>query len=400
MQEISNITIVNVKDGLVSHQQTIQIDGQSISAIGPAASDQILKSDIEELWAIPGLIDCHVHLFERHDDNDPDGIYRYDDGYEADKYRALKNLRNALDAGITCVRDVGAYEGYNNKLRDFIEANQTDRPYRVVSCGRHITRTDKDEDPHFWDRGVAWNPKKESLKEVIYREAELGADFIKIMNDNRIFDFEELKQIVGICRELGKKLACHAFKSDTVEDAIRAGINSVEHAVCFTNELIEIALEQGTVFCPTLIAAQDSVDCQKDSKMANTLEKAITDCEKHEYIEWLDLLYAHLPTTFKSGVKVIAGTDAGIFPTNFQSLHREITSYIDHGATELQALQTATINAAEALDIDDKVGTIEVGKSADIVLLKKNPLKDLRGSLADIALVMSRGKIVLENRGI
>lgn len=399
MTEIPNVNVIDVKTGLVLRSQTVQVDDGKISAIQPALERDISNSECEELWAIPGLIDCHVHLFEEHKDSGEDSAGKYrGEGYDVDKFRALENLESALKAGITCVRDVGAFDGYNNRIRDFVHDNSEEYPYRIVSCGRHITRQDI-KGAHFFDRGVIWDGNLDTLHKVIQEEVRQGADFIKIMNDDRIFDLNEIENIVKISSDLGKKVACHAFKKSTIEDAIRAGVGSVEHGLCFNDELIDIALSNGTVFCPTFIAAKDSVDCENDKRKAEVLEAALPDCTSAEFRNWLEFLCENLPKTFDSSVKVIAGTDAGIFPTDFCSLHRELIAYTQYGASILQAIQTATINAADALGIDEDVGTIEVGKSADIVFLGSDPLKNLEDSLANIVLVISRGKIVLDNRG-
>jgi len=386
--EISNVHIVDVTTGFIKRDVVINISNGLINHIFELVEKPRLvgnaKTNVAKLWAIPGLIDSHVHLF---------GIHQGTQKREFDKYfkpakdRALSNINEALKVGVTCVRDTGAYSAYNNQFRDIVEANIPKFKFRIVSCGRHVTRPNG----HWSDRGVVWDPNKCSLKELVSNELLSGADFTKVMNDDQIFDLGELKEIASVCKKMHRKFACHAFKKETINLAFNAGADTIEHAVCYSEEFCEKVIETDVIICPTFVAAQDSLENMTD------VLNVTKDCNQKEFEDWAHLLHQHLPKTFEAGVKVIAGTDAGTVPTNFQSLPREIVHFSKLGATNLQALQSATINAAEALGIADITGSLELNKSADIVLLGKNPLPNIEKAIQDVKMVISRGHIAINN---
>jgi imidazolonepropionase-like amidohydrolase len=385
---IDNINLVDVVNGLIKDNVSIHICNGKIQKISPTVKNREKNIwNYKAFWAIPGLIDSHVHLFEIHKGNK---IGEFERDFEQAKRQALANINVALKVGITCVRDVGAYSAFNNKLRNIIENDPNNLKFRIVSCGRHITKIGG----HWSDRGVIWNPKEKSLQDIVVDELEGGADFIKVMNDDPIFDISELSEIAMICKNHGTFLSCHAFKKHTIDMALNAGAGTIEHAACYNENSCERAIINGVSLCPTLIAAHDSVEYANE-----TLKSVCQDCTQDELVEWKAFLKANLPKTFQSGVKVLAGTDAGTFPTDFQSLPRELIQLCNNGATSLQALQSATINPAEAFNLSHIIGSIKVGKSADIVVLGKNPLENLEEAIVDVKLVISRGNIAFHNLG-
>jgi imidazolonepropionase-like amidohydrolase len=329
-----------------------------------------------------------VHLFEIHHGESKGKILKFEN-FEQKKVRALANINEALKVGVTCVRDVGAFSAYNNRLRDIIEADPQKYKFRIVSCGHHITK----HNGHWSDRGVIWDSNKFTLRETVLNELAAGADFIKVMNDDPIFDLYELNEISKTCKENGRKFACHSFTKKTIDLSFAAGADTIEHAACYSEEFCQSVIKKGVSICPTVVAALDSIN----PKYIKDVVALNHDCQVEDFEEWASFLIEHLPKTFSSGVKVIAGTDAGIFPTGFQSLPRELIHYCNIGATNLQALQSATINAAEALDIANITGSIDVNKSADLVILGKNPLVTLEKALHDLKVVISRGYIATNN---
>lgn len=388
--KLSNVHLVDVVNGVVNRNVIINISKGLISSIygvekKPSPISH-MKNDVIELWAIPSLIDSHVHLFERHQGKHK-GMVVLSESFELAKNRALMNITEALKVGVTCVRDVGAFSAFNNQLRDIIEASVSQPTLRIVSCGHHITK----ENGHWSDRGVVWDANTISLEKIVSNEIETGADFIKVMNDKPIFNLSELREIASVCKRMGRKFACHACTRETIDLAFAGGADTIEHAACYNEEFCEKVIQKGTAICPTVTAAIDSLE-QIDEVLS-----LYKDCRKKDFEDWADFLNRHVPRMFKAGVKVIAGTDAGTVPTDFQSLPREIINFSKLGATNLQALQSATINAAEALDIADSIGTLEINKSADIVLLGKNPLDDFENAIRDVKKVIFRGHIVINN---
>lgn len=386
--EISNVHLVDVTTGLVDRDVVIKISDGLIDQISKSVEKpnpvDNTKKDAVKLWAIPGLIDSHVHLFEIHK-GEQKGKFEKD--FELAKVLALENIKEALKVGVTCVRDVGAYSAHNNRLRDMIETDVPQFTFRIVSCGHHITIPKG----HLWERGVLWKRGKLSLKKIVLKEFANGADFIKVMNDDKIFELRELNIIALACKEKGRKFACHGFTKDTIDLAFNAGADTIEHAACYSEEFCQKVIQKDIAICPTVTAAVDTIE------NIDEVLSIYKDCKKKDFEDWANFLHQHVPKTFKAGVKVIAGTDAGTIPTNFQSLPREIIHLSRLGATNLQALRSATIYAAEALNIADRTGTLEVNKSADIVLLGKNPLDDLEKAIRDVKIVISRGHIAINN---
>lgn len=384
--QISNINVIDVINGSVKQDMSIHVrDGFIKNIVSTVEQSGSGKEIFDKMWAIPGLIDSHVHLFEICKGEKKGSIEK---DFDVAKKLALSNIREALSVGVTCVRDVGSYSAYNNRLRDIIEEEPQSYRFRIVSCGHHITK----QGGHWSDRGVIWDPHQISLKDIVKRELEDGANFIKVMNDDPIFSLDELKDIATTCKEVGKNFSCHAFKRETIDRAFDAGADTIEHAACYNDEFCEKVLKKGVKICPTFVAAIDTIQ-----DMDEVLECICEDCTQDEITEWFEFLKENLPRTFKAGVKVIAGTDAGTFPTDFKSLPREIIQYKKLGASSLQALQSATINAAEALGVSDITGSIETGKSADLIVLGKNPLENFEDAIVDVKMVISRGYVVVDN---
>lgn len=384
---IPNVNVVDVINGVIKYAVTIHISKGVIGEISENGEHQKFTkqgNNKTELWAIPGLIDSHVHLFEIHEGEDR-GKLDKSESFNLAKNRALANIREALKVGVTCVRDVGAFSAYNNQLRDMIELDIREFTFRIVSCGNHITT----KNGHFFDRGFVCDPNESSLEAVVLNELQTGTDFIKVMNDDPIFDLCELQIIAAACKKMKRKFSCHASTKETIDLAFNAGADTIEHAACYSEEFCNKVIQKGVFICPTFVSALDSVNHIDD------VLKVFKDCKKEDFVNWAEFLRQNLPKTFKAGVKVIAGTDAGTFPTNFQSLPREIIEFTKLGATNLQALQSATILAAEALDIAAITGSLEVNKSADLVLLGKDPIDNLEEAIRDIKMVVSRGHIVI-----
>jgi|GEM_PF-2888975 len=386
---LRKLNVIDVESGTVNYNQLIRIEANLISSIGAenhlSSEDGHIESESATLWAIPGLIDCHAHVLEEPDESASQD-FKCDESFEDASKRGHRNISIALRAGITTIRDVGAYGGRNNLFRDVIEGDQETYKFRILSCGNHVTVAGG----HWFDRGRIWNGL-ESLSEHVQHEIDMGADFIKVMNDDIIFEIEELREIVETAHKNNKRVACHALSNRAISLALDAKADTIEHAIPFSPESMLQMLSQNTFICPTFVAAYDTIFAPD----VNVVLKAFPDCTYDEFKDWYSRLVENIPIAFKNEVKVIAGTDAGTIPTPFNSIHRELDFFTQLGATNLQSLQSATINAARALGMENEIGSIEVGKSADIVLLEKNPLTgSLRESLNSIKMVISRGYVV------
>jgi imidazolonepropionase-like amidohydrolase len=384
---ICNVNIVDVESGRVRPNCAILIkDGTIVDITNsdiPHQARIIIKFD-KPSWAIPSLIECHAHLFEVHRGPQRGRLMVGETDEEAFS-RALLNIKAAVNAGITTIRDMGAYRGRNNAIRR-MAADQYG--VEIKSCGLHLSRTDG----HFSDRGLRIDDLGLSLEGAVAKIVEDGADFIKVMNDPIIFDEQQLRTICREAEGLGRYVACHAYSPRAVTIAMAAGVRTIEHAGGPQHSAAaSYAPTADTFFCPTYVAAIDCYECLEE------IVAAIPGASKELVDEWVAYLRKDLRASFAAHAPVIAGTDAGILPTDFSSLHRELAEYLALGASPLVALQSATSLAARALGVEKK-GTIAVGYIADLLLLSANPLLDLSSILSNLLLVVVGGRIAVDHR--
>jgi imidazolonepropionase-like amidohydrolase len=387
---VNRVNIVDIRNGEILSDKSLLIQDGLIKSISnwlpnsEVGAGKVLEYK-KKLWAIPGLIDSHAHILEEPDE-DLAKTFRCDEPFEEAFKRAIKNINSALKAGITTIRDVGAYGGRNNIVRDILNKEPSVYKFRLLSCGNHVTV----EGGHWSDRGRAWN-KKESISKHVQDEIDAGADFIKVMNDEVIFNKDELKEIVETAHRNNVKVACHALSEYAISLALDAKADTIEHAFPISEASIKQILSQGTYLCPTFVAAYDTIYAPNIVEVLS----AFPDCSYDEFKEWYNLLIENIPVAFKNEIKVLAGTDAGTLPTPFNSIHREINFLTQLGASNLEALQSATINPAMAFGLEKEIGSLEIGKSADLVLLNKNPLVgNIKEALETIELVISKGFVV------
>ncbi len=387
---LKNVNIIDVITNTTIKNASIIISNGLIKEVTKQDNTEKTTSnkhiDCSHLWALPGFIDAHVHLFSESEIKYIDDFH-WQESYEKALERALRNVRTALQSGITTVRDAGAYNDRNNNLRDFIETNLQQYPFRIISCGTPLTA----ENGHFLNIGRIWNPN-EKISDFIDQSIKSGVNFIKVMNDDPVFNLDQLRIITECSHKVGLHAACHAFTKHSIELAVKAKFDTIEHAFPCSKECAQIIASQGISLCPTFISAKDSVSSESVSSM---IIHEFPDCNIDELKKWHRNLNKFLPVAFENGVNIIAGTDAGTYPTDFSSLIKEIFSYVDLGISEMEAIKTATINPARAFNLERLIGSIEKGKSADIVLIGKNPLDNIYSALNDIRGVISRGHFVV-----
>jgi len=233
-----------------------------------------------------------------------------------------------------------------------------------------------------------------AVMKQVRENVKYGADVIKVMatggvvseGDNPTlaqYSPEELKAIVETAHGLGRKVAAHAHASLGIKYAVIAGVDSVEHGSYITDEGIQLMKEHGTYLVPTVYLEDWVLDnLQTLSWTPNTKEKAKLV---------IPIAHRNLSHAFKSGVRVALGTDAGVYPHGMNG--HEFGKMVEMGLTPLQAIQAGTINAADLLGWQEKVGTIEPGKWADIVAVDGDPLADIH-ALEHVKFVMKGGQVI------
>ncbi len=352
--------------------------------------------DLSTRWVIPGLIDAHTHLFLQGNANA--AAYEGQILRESVPYRTLRAAaaaRAALQQGFTTLRDLGT-EGAghaDSDLKRAITAGVVPGPrLQVADLAFSATGTYPVLSPA-WEQhlpsGVQVVDGVAEIRKGVREQVRFGADWIKVYvdrgqrlgPDGRLrsslnYSAEELAAFIAEAKRLGKRTSAHAHGWDGIDAALTAGFDSIEHGSGFDEALLKRALAQGTAWCPTLAAMEF---------VAPTRGGVYT----RELPERLNRAFA---LGVKVGVRIVNGSDAGAFPWD-RPLARELELMAAHGMTPMQALQAATIRAADLLGMESEVGSLEPGHWADLVALAADPTRDLR-ALRDVTLVVKGGQLI------
>jgi imidazolonepropionase-like amidohydrolase len=316
-------------------------------------------------------------------------------------YAVIPNARVTLLAGFTTVRDVGVYRAFNDvALRDAIAQGNVIGP-RMFVAGAYITISEGAGamtglapdmqlpwDLHYGEANSPWEVRQK-VRELAHR----GADHIKILATGAVlthgsnpksveFTPEELQAAVDEARNFGLRVEAHAHAAEGIKNAIRAGVASVEHATLIDDEGIALAKEHGTYLDMDIY----DEECIQDKAKAN---KEPADFLEHD--RGLGELHRqNFAKAVRAGVKMSFGTDAGVCPHGINA--RQFAFMVRYGMTPMQAIQSATKNAADLLGKSDLLGSLQPGKYADIIAVSGDPLENIR-VLENVKFVMKEGKI-------
>ena len=384
-------------------EMSIVIDDQVITRvetgyIEPEPDDIYL--DLTGYFVLPGLIDMHVHLSSEYSSKS----YEESISLNPSDYaiRAVANARKTLLAGFTSVRNLGDSGNVTVSLRNAINKGVVPGP-RIFSSGKTISSSGGHGDPTnslrselSSDPGPAQgviNNASDSFKAVRYRYKE-NADLIKITatggvlsnaknGQNPQMTSEEIAAIVSAARDYGFKVAAHAHGAEGIKRAVIAGVDSIEHGTLMDSEGMKLMREKGTYFVPTLLAG------------AWVAEKAKTDGFFPELVRPKALeIGPQSKTTFakayQAGVKIAFGTDTGV--SSHGKNAEEFYEMVEAGMPEIQAILSATKEASILLGQNSMLGSITVGKYADIIAVSENPLDNI-STLEDVDFVMKSGDI-------
>lgn len=391
--------LIDVKSGHVISNAIILIEGEKIAALGrqgevalPSGAETI---DLSNATVLPGLIDAHDHLT-----SNPEHA-----GYSAlgisvprEALFGVKNSQRTLEAGFTTVRNVGA-SGYSDvALRDAINEGDVAGPRMLVSgpalgiTGGHCDNNLLAPEYRHKAEAVADGPwaARAAVREVV----KYGADLIKVCATGGVlsrgdqpgtqeYTLEELEAIVDEAHKLGRKVAAHAHGAEGIKAAIRAGVDSIEHASLIDDEGIRLAVERGTYLVMDIY--NDDFILQHGEKVGMLKESL----EKERKIGQLQR--DNFARAVKAGAKIAFGTDGGVYPHGDNA--KQFAYMVKYGMTPLQAIRAATANAADLLGWSDRIGSIEPGKFADIIAVAGDPLKDIT-ELERVIFVMKGGKII------
>jgi imidazolonepropionase-like amidohydrolase len=358
--------------------------------------------DLSDRFVLPGLIDSHVHLTS--DRAGVEGqLAEMTESVPLRAYEAAWNARKTLEAGFTTVRNLGSEDGVTLGLRDAIARGWAIGP-RVIDAGTAISTTSGHMDPtlgireEFHDDLLISGSTcdgAEACRRAVRRQIARGVDVIKIATTGgvnsriglglgaQMFE-DEARAIVETAHLYGRKVAVHAHGADGINLALRVGADSIEHGTLLDDESLRLFRASRAYYVPTLSTVNGYLERLRANPNAYT-------GDVRAKIEWrIGITGQALRRAVPAGVRIAFGTDAGV------SMHGrnadEFVLMVQNGMTPATAIHAATVNAADLLGISAEAGTIEAGKSADIVAVRGDPLADV-GVLRQMNFVMARGRV-------
>ncbi len=379
--------------------QTIIVEGDRISGVqaGFAEVEGATIVDLRDSFVMPGLMDMHVHLQgQLGPHNDRDALKMSD---QLMQMRSAHYAMNTLMAGFTTVRDVGSSPQEMYALRDAINNGWIDGPRIIAAGGVGITGGHADISgvspalmEIYTSPNVCDGPYdcRRAARNVI----KYGADLIKITSTGGVMtqrrtgtgqqmEADEIREIVRAAERMGRKVASHAHEEDGIIAALEAGVHSIEHGTYTGPRAIKLFKETDAYLVPTLLAGKTVAThaVESDFMPQAVAEKAIRVGND---------MAGNFEKAQKAGVRVAYGTDSGISPHGTNA--EEAVLMVEAGMSEMDVIVSATINAADLIDMSDAIGTIETGKMADIIAVDGSPLDDI-SELLDVGFVMKGGKV-------
>jgi imidazolonepropionase-like amidohydrolase len=392
---------VIVGDGSVIESPVVVTQGDRILAVGPEGSVRVPRGaqviDLSGHTLLPGLMDMHVHINSSDSDGGDMSVLRETGAHGA--IYGVVNAEKTLMAGFTTIRNAGALHWADVALRDLIVQGVVPGPRMYVS-GASLGITGGHSDVNGWSplidipgTGMVVDGA-DDLRKAVRTLVKFGADHIKVVATGGIlsagdavsapqYSDEELRAVVDEATRLGRKVIAHAHGAEGMNAALRAGVTSIEHGSLIDEEGIRLMKESGAYLVPTLMILDEIVEFGA--------ERGIPDYSIRKAVEMSDARSRALRRAYRAGVNFAFGTDASgnIHGRNAQEFQVMVELL---GATPMEVIQTATVNAADLLGIGDFAGSVTEGKWADLIAVPGDPLEDVT-ALERVDFVMKGGTV-------
>lgn len=386
-------TMIDGQGGEPVNDALLAIEGNEIVYAG-SAKEFVIPDGAEVVehganYLLPGLIDSHTHFLI-----DPLADFTGFAEHDSETlvaWRGIKNLRRILQNGVTYVRDLGGYRHIDIQLRNLLQIGELEGP-GVLAAGEFVTMTGG----HCWKLGREADGESE-VRKAVREQLKAGADIIKVMASGgnltpgsipgaAQFSVDEIRAACEEAHKAGKRTTTHAHSIEAITNALRGGIDCIEHANYADRATMEMLCDHGSYYVPTLFGPWI---CAEEGKEKG-LEQAVVDkCRRATQYHRRAYEYA-----LEVGVKIAAGTDSGTpFCEHGSSLVKELQLMTEYGMTPMQAIVSATRNGADCLGILEYYGTLETGKAADFIIVSEDPLQNV-GALSALQGVYKNGKKV------
>ncbi len=376
---LRNANVIDVVDGTVTANATVVVRGGSIASVDANGGDGptgVRVVDLAGRYLAPGLMDAHVHV-----------------GSAAD-------ARRALLSGVTTMRSMGASHYADVGMRELQRAGHVETP-EYLAAGYHIRPQMAEE--FFQDHpelggldggGVTGNSAVRSVAQALVSQ---GVDFVKTNATERaglpntdprkqLFDEVEIGVMVEEAGRAGIGVSAHAHGDAGGRAAVTAGVRSIEHGTYLSETTLRMMVDRGTYLVPTIAIVRDLTIAGGD------YDNAVLNIRGRHMLPRVQQMagLAH-----ELGVRIVAATDTGYGPNSTTTLAHELLELVEIGMSPHEALQAATTTAAELFGMNDRVGRLEPGYEADLIVLERNPLDDI-GVVQDVLMVVSDGAVIVQ----
>jgi len=395
--------LIDTKSGKISSEMTVVIASNKIIDVQKGYINSENKEDkiidLKNKTVMPGLIDMHVHMEMQMSPSNYIEVYTLNDADIA--FNALNYAEITLLSGFTTVRDLGG-SGVNVSLRNAINSGKINGPRIFTSekalgtTGGHADPTNGSSQKLMGDPG----PKEgvvnsvEDGKKAVRQRYKNGADLIKITStggvlsvakngQNPQFTIEEIKSITETAKDYGMHVAAHAHGDEGMRRAILGGVKTIEHGTLMSEETMDLMIKYDAYLVPTMTAGKEVTD---KAKIAGFYPDIIVP----KALEIGPKIQSTFAKAYKKGVGIAFGTDAGVFDHGKNG--KEFGYMVEAGMPAIEAIQSATITPAKILNMDNKIGSIEVGKLADIIAVDEDPSKNIH-TMENVTFVMKDGVI-------